>query len=33
VLAGALAKSFGLRLDAAGPLSALVERAPAASAA
>jgi lipoyl(octanoyl) transferase len=33
VLAAALAKSFGLRLDAAGPLSALLERTPAASAA
>jgi lipoyl(octanoyl) transferase len=33
VLAAALAKSFGLRLTAAGPLTALLERAPAASAA
>lgn len=33
VLAAALATSFGLRLDGAGPLTALLERTPAASAA
>ena len=33
VLAAALARSFGLRLDVAGPLNRLFERAPTASAA